>query len=131
MRSFVARRALAAAAGVLLTLGAAGAFAEQQAAQQQPAAQQPVPQHVAAANEAEISIQSFQFVPAILTVKAGTAVTWINHDEEPHNVVSPDRVFRSTAIDSNEKFTAVFDKPGTYNYICAMHPHMHGTILVQ
>src|SRR5436190_1234806 len=52
MRSFVARRALAAAAGVLLALGAAGAFAEQQATQQQPAAQQPAPQQVAATNEA-------------------------------------------------------------------------------
>jgi plastocyanin len=124
MRCFVTRRLWATAAAAFFALGvAAAALAEQS----QPAA----PQHVAAANEAEISIQSFQFVPAILTVKAGTAVTWINHDEEPHNVVSPDRVFRSTALDSDEKFTAVFDKPGTYNYICAMHPHMHGTILVQ
>jgi plastocyanin len=122
MNSLVTRRALAAAAGVLLALGAAGTFA-----QQQPAA----PQQVAATNEAEISIQSFQFVPAILTVKAGTAVTWVNHDEEPHNVVSPDRVFRSKAIDGGEKFTTVFDKPGTYNYICAVHPHMHGVIVVQ
>jgi plastocyanin len=127
MRSFVARRALAAAAGVLLALGAAGAFAEQQAVQQQPAAQQ----QVAATNEAEISIQSFQFVPAILTVKAGTAVTWINHDEEPHNVVSPERVFRSKAIDGGEKFTVVLDKPGTYNYLCAVHPHMRGKIVVE
>src|SRR5947207_8078607 len=127
MRSFVARRTLAAAAGVLLALGAAGAFAEQQDTQQQPAA----PQQVAATNEAEISIQSFQFVPAILTIKAFMAVTWINRDEEPHNVVSPDRVFRSKAIDGGEKFTTVFDKPGTYNYICAVHPHMRGKIVVE
>src|SRR5438874_701049 len=124
MRSFVARRALAAAAGVLLALGATGAVAEQQATQQEPAAQQPAPQQVAATNEAEIAIQSFQFVPAILTVKAGAAVTWVNHDEEPHNVVSPERVFRSKAIDSGEKFTVVLDKPGTYSYLCAVHPHM-------
>ena len=122
MISFVTRRALAAAAGVLLALGAAGAFAQQEPAPQQ---------QVAATNEAEISIQSFQFVPAILTVKAGTAVTWVNHDEEPHNVVSPNRVFRSKAIDGGEKFTTVFDKPGTHNYICAMHPHMHGKIIVE
>jgi plastocyanin len=122
MISFVTRRALAAAAGVLLALGAAGAFA-----QQQPAA----PQQVAATNEAEISIQSFQFVPAILTVKAGTAVTWVNRDEEPHNVVSPNRVFRSKAIDGGEKFTTVFDKPGTYDYLCAVHPHMRGKIIVE
>ena len=24
-----------------------------------------------------------------------------------------------------------FDKPGTYNYICGLHPFMHGTIVVQ
>ena len=102
-------------------LGAAGAVAQQTAQ----------PQQVAATGEAEISIQSFHFVPATLTVKAGTAVTWVNRDEEPHNVVSPERVFRSKAIDGGEKFTAVFDKPGTYNYLCAVHPRMRGTIIVQ
>jgi plastocyanin len=121
MSSFVTRRAIAAAAAVFLALGAAGAVAQQQ----------PMPQQVAATAEAEISIQSFQFVPAILTIKPGTAVTWVNRDEEPHNVVSPERVFRSKAIDGGEKFTTVFDKPGTYNYICAVHPHMRGTIVVQ
>ena len=123
MVKFVARRGLAAAAGVLLALVAGGAVGQQ--------AQEPAAQQVAATNEAEISIQSFQFVPAILTVKTGTAVTWVNHDEEPHNVVSLERVFRSKAIDGGEKFTAVFDKPGTYNYICAVHPHMRGQIVVE
>ena len=121
MRSVVTRRAFAAAVGVLLALGAAGGFAQQQTASQQ----------VAATNEAEISIKAFQFVPAILTVKAGTAVTWVNHDEEPHNVVSLERVFRSKAIDGGDKFSVVLDKPGTYNYLCAVHPHMRGKIVVE
>jgi plastocyanin len=121
MSSFVTRRAVAVAAAAFLALGTAGAVAQQQ----------PAPQQVAATGEAEISIQSFQFVPAILTIKPGTAVTWVNRDEEPHNVVSPDRVFRSKAIDGGEKFTTVFDKPGTYNYICAVHPHMRGKIVVE
>ena len=120
MRHLMTRRSIAAAA-VLLALSAAGAIAQQQ----------PAPQPAAASNEAEISIQAFQFVPAILTVKAGTAITWVNHDEEPHNVVSPERVFRSKAIDGGEKFTVVLDKPGTYNYLCAVHPHMRGKIVVE
>ena len=120
MRRLMARRCIAAAT-VLLALSAAGAIAQQQ----------PAPQPAAATNEAEISIQAFQFVPAILTVKAGTAITWVNHDEEPHNVVSPERVFRSKAIDGGEKFTVVLDKPGTYNYLCAVHPHMRGKIIVE
>jgi plastocyanin len=120
MSSFVVRRTLAATAATFLVLSATGAVAQQEPAQQ-----------VAATNEAEISIQNFHFMPEILTVKAGTAVTWVNRDEEPHNVVSLDRVFRSKAIDGGEKFTATFDKPGTYKYICAVHPHMRGQIVVQ
>src|SRR5204862_7437468 len=65
MNSFVTRRAVAVAAAAFLALGAAGAIAQQQ----------PMPQQVVATAEAEISIQSFQFVPAILTIKPGTAVT--------------------------------------------------------
>jgi len=120
MINFLMGRGLVVGTAAFLALGIAGAVAQQ--AQQQVAA---------VTGEAEISIQSFQFVPAILTVAPGTAVTWINRDEEPHNVVSPDRVFRSKAIDGGEKFTTVFDKPGTYNYICAVHPHMRGTVVVK
>jgi len=122
MMRFVLRR-IAAAAMVCLAVGAAAAVAQQ--------TEQAAPQQVAATNEAEISIQNFKFLPETLMVKAGTAVTWVNRDEEPHNVVSLDRVFRSKAIDGGEKFTAVFDKPGTYNYICAVHPHMRGKIVVE
>jgi plastocyanin len=120
MINFLMRRGLVVGTTAFLALGIADAVAQQ--AQQQVAA---------VTGEAEISIQSFQFVPAILTVAPGTAVTWVNRDEEPHNVVSPDRVFRSKAIDGGEKFTTVFDKPGTYNYICAVHPHMRGTVVVK
>jgi plastocyanin len=121
MINFPIWRGFAVGTAVLLALGAAGTLA-----QQAPQAQQ-----VAATNEVEISIENFHYMPETLTVKAGTAVTWINRDEEPHNVVSLDRVFRSKAIDGGEKFTASFDKPGTYKYICAVHPQMHGQIVVQ
>ena len=122
MTGFVMRR-IAAAAMVCLALGGAAALAQQ--------TEQAAPQQVAATNEAEIAIQNFKFLPETLTVKAGTAVTWANRDEEPHNVVSLDRVFRSKAIDGGEKFTATFDKAGIYKYICAVHQQMRGQIVVQ
>jgi plastocyanin len=86
-----------------------------------------------AAGTAEIPIVNFTFTPATLTVAPGTAVTWVNNDEEPHNVVSAGqpRVFRSEGIDGGEKYTYVFDKAGTYKYICTIHPRMHGTVVVQ
>jgi plastocyanin len=113
MIDFLTRRSLAVGLAAVLALGAAAAVA-----QQTPPA-------------AEISIKNFKFLPPSLTVASGTAVTWVNNDEEPHNVVSPDRAFRSKAIDGGEKFTQVFDKPGTFKYLCAVHPQMRGEIVVK
>ena len=82
----------------------------------------------------EIHISNFSFSPTELKVKAGTAVTWINDDEEPHNVVNigqPTRVFRSGGMDGDDRYSFTFDKPGTYQYICSVHPYMHGEVVVQ
>jgi len=75
--------------------------------------------------------RDFMFAPAALTVKAGSTVTWTNHDDEPHTVVSDTGLFRSAALDTNESFSFKFDKPGTYHYACSIHPRMVGTITVE
>jgi plastocyanin len=79
----------------------------------------------------QIAIKNFMFSPSSLTIKAGTAVTWINKDEEPHTVVSDTGLFRSAAVDTNETFAFKFDKPGTYRFVCSIHPQMVGTIVVE
>ena len=73
----------------------------------------------------------FMFAPVSLTVRAGSTVTWTNRDEEPHTVVSDTGLFRSGAMDTNESFSYRFDKPGTYHYLCSIHPRMAGTIIVE
>lgn len=75
--------------------------------------------------------KDFMFSPSTLTVPAGSTVTWTNHDEEPHTVVSDTGVFRSGAMDTNDSFSFKFDKPGTFHFICSIHPQMVGTIVVQ
>ena len=75
--------------------------------------------------------KEFMFSPATLTVAAGTTVTWSNRDEEPHTVVSETGLFRSAALDTNESFSFRFDQPGTYRFVCSIHPQMTGTIIVQ
>jgi plastocyanin len=75
--------------------------------------------------------RDFMFAPVSLTVPAGSTVTWTNKDEEPHTVVSDTGLFRSGAMDTNESFSYRFDKPGTYHYLCSIHPRMTGTIIVQ
>jgi plastocyanin len=82
------------------------------------------------ADEATVSIDNFAFAPDVLTVKAGTTVTFVNHDDIPHLVVASDGKYRSKALDTNDKFSIAFDKPGDYSYYCGLHPHMKGQIVV-
>jgi plastocyanin len=92
-----------------------------------------LPAGMAAAEEGTTIIvaKSFMFAPAALTVKAGSTVTWTNHDQEPHTVASDSGLFRSNALDTNDSFSFRFDQPGTYHYTCSIHPQMVGTIIVQ
>jgi len=84
----------------------------------------------ARAADAEVKIGNFTFGPQELKVKSGTTVTWINEDDIPHTVVSPNN-FRSKALDSEDKYSFTFTTPGTYKYFCSLHPHMTGTIVVE
>jgi plastocyanin len=80
----------------------------------------------------EIKIDNFSFGSMTLTVAAGTTVTWTNNDDIPHNVVSVDKTtFKSQALDTGEKFSYTFTKPGTYPYFCSIHPKMTAEIVVQ
>jgi plastocyanin len=80
---------------------------------------------------AHVVMKDFMFAPAALTVKAGSVVSWTNQDNEPHTVASDAGVFRSGALDTNESFSFKFDKPGTYHFLCSIHPYMVGTITVE
>ena len=81
--------------------------------------------------EVEVRIDNFTFSPATVTISPGTKVTWINHDDVPHTATSTTKVFGSAALDTDEKFSFVFTKTGTFPYYCAVHPHMSGQIIVK
>ena len=99
---------LAIAAAMTLFLGSAHAYAE----------------------DTNITIDNFTFTPAELTVKVGTTVTWTNHDDIPHTIVSAGK-FRSKALDTDNSFSFTFTAAGDYKYFCSLHPHMTGTIKVE
>ena len=81
----------------------------------------------------EVKIDNFSFAPGNLTIAVGTTVTWVNHDDIPHSVVSSDepQVFKSKALDSDDRFSFTFTKAGTYGYFCSIHPKMTGKVVVQ
>jgi plastocyanin len=76
--------------------------------------------------------------PSPLTVKAGTSVTWTNNDSTIHTVTSglPEKgdvgtLFDSSIISPGNSFVHIFDKQGTFDYSCTLHPFMHGQINVK
>jgi plastocyanin len=85
-----------------------------------------------APDSVEVKIDNFSFGAMKLTVSAGTTVTWINNDDVPHTVVSEDKTtFRSKALDTGDKFSYTFTKPGNYPYFCSVHPKMIAEVVVQ
>jgi amicyanin len=83
------------------------------------------------ADATEVQIDNFSFGPAELKVPLGTTVTWTNRDDIPHTAVSTDKTFKSKVLDTDEKFSFTFSKPGTYEYFCSIHPKMTGKVVVQ
>ena len=84
-----------------------------------------------AAAAAAVRIDNFTFKDAVVTVKPGTTVTWTNGDDIPHTVVAKDGSFKSKVLDTGDRFSFTFAKPGQFGYFCSLHPHMTGTIVVK
>ena len=85
---------------------------------------------MAVAADVQVVIDNFTFAPTPVTVKAGTTVTWVNHDDIPHSIVCPALKVHSHALDTDDSFAYKFDQAGTYEYLCGIHPHMHGQVVV-
>jgi plastocyanin len=82
----------------------------------------------------EVSIKNYAFSPDTLTVAVGTTVTWTNRDDDVHTVTSDqkeNKPFASKNLDTGEVFSFKFTKPGTYGYLCAIHPMMVGKVIVR
>jgi len=84
----------------------------------------------AQAQEVQVTIDNFTFSPPELTVKVGDTVTWTNHDDIPHTVVSAGK-FKSQALDTDNTYSFTFAAAGDYKYFCSLHPHMTGMIKVE
>jgi plastocyanin len=91
----------------------------------------PMTTRASASSPVSVDIKEFTYAPATLTVAVGTTVTWTNHDEETHTVTSASGAFRSAGLGNEETFSETFTDQGTYQYFCALHPHMKATVVVK
>jgi len=85
----------------------------------------------AAASPTEVRVDNFTFGPDTLTVPVNSTVTWVNKDDVPHVISSNDGLFKSKALDTDDKYSYTFSKAGTYSYYCSIHPKMVGKVIVQ
>ncbi|WP_234335751.1 cupredoxin domain-containing protein [Streptomyces sp. NRRL S-1022] len=79
-----------------------------------------------------VAIENFAFSPATLKIKVGTTVTWTNRDTDAHTVTSTGSggPLRSAALAPHATYRHTFTEPGTYAYLCTIHPFMTATVEV-
>jgi len=82
-------------------------------------------------NGETISIANFAFAPAALTIGAGETVTWVNEDGAPHGLAYKDGAQGIDPLLPGARFSRTFDKPGSYDYVCSLHPYMSGRVIVR
>jgi plastocyanin len=78
----------------------------------------------------KVTISSFSYSPANITVKKNTTVSWTNNDTTAHTVTADDKSFDSGTMDHGKTISFVFTKVGTFKYHCTFHSDMHGTVTV-
>lgn len=83
-----------------------------------------------AVRAAEVEIEDFAYDPDPVTIEEGGKVIWKNRDSAPHTATADDGSFDTGTIEEDKLKSATFKQPGTYSYICSIHPDMHGTVEV-
>lgn len=82
--------------------------------------------------ETRVVIDNFAFTPRDLVVQPGTTVEWQNRAEgTSHTSTAVDGMWDSGNVSAGGSFSFTFTEPGTFDYVCAIHPSMEGTITVE
>lgn len=81
-----------------------------------------------------INIKNMAFTPPQITVAKGGTVTWTNNDSIAHTVVDDLSNVGGPAsgdIQPGSTYSFTFNKTGSFQYHCSIHPSMRGTIVVK
>ncbi|NNH71951.1 cupredoxin family copper-binding protein [Nocardia uniformis] len=86
-----------------------------------------------AATSVTVTVDDMKFSPAAITVKAGDTVTWKFEDRVPHSVqgIGDAAMGINSPIFTSGEWSHTFTVPGTYRYLCPLHPQMKGTVTVE
>lgn len=78
----------------------------------------------------KVEIADFAYDPDPVTVQVGGKVTWLNQDSAPHTATAEDGSFDTGTLEEGKLKSETFKQVGTYEYICQIHPGMHGVVEV-
>jgi plastocyanin len=79
----------------------------------------------------KVSIVNFTFTPGEITIAPGETVTWTNDDGAPHGLEYNDGAKGVDPLLPGSSFSRRFDRPGSYEYNCSVHPYMTGRVVVR
>ncbi|HYC44598.1 MAG TPA: cytochrome P460 family protein [Burkholderiales bacterium] len=77
----------------------------------------------------DVNITGFAFGPAVMKVAVGQSITWTNADDSPHQVTLTSGT-RTPVLLKGQSTSISFNEPGTFGYICGLHPNMKGSVEV-
>jgi plastocyanin len=83
------------------------------------------------ATTASVGMAGRSFSPTTVTIAAGGSVTFRNDDDDEHTVTSTDGAFESGTLGSGGSYKRTFASAGTFDYLCAFHSDMTGTVVVK
>jgi plastocyanin len=78
-----------------------------------------------------VRINGMRFEPANLSIKPGTRVTWVQGDRMPHVISGEASGLRSNTLYTGQEYSYIFQQPGSYDYVCDLHPSMKGRVVVE
>lgn len=86
----------------------------------------------ASAASRAITISGYAFSPAAVTITTGDTLTWTNEDQAPHDVTTTSApvAIHGATMSKGQSWSYRFTVPGTYSYICSIHPDMKATVTV-
>lgn len=89
-----------------------------------------MPLSSAMAADHQVTIKSFKFSPAEISVAAGDTITFVNEDGAPHTGTALDGSFDTGRLNKGESGTVTLANAGTVEFKCNFHPNMKGTVTV-
>jgi len=98
-------------------------------------AQKPPTTPVGKIHAVTVEKDTFAFSPHRVTAQPGDVVRWTNHDAQTHLVVTQDpkastQLLVYKTLKPGESYEHQFQQPDTYNFFCAIHFQMWGTVSV-